>query len=247
MTDVFGSAAAFAWGIIRRLYVLAPTVLLDPADYQARYIQPRFGWSLDLPDWAFPLGLVVGLSLAAFLTYHEARSKAGNPDVVFEVRESHFVLNHCDRSRPEQPFYLADVTLVGQLRNRGDTRADVENVRVALMERGRLWIWREVDKERAAEKLLNSMRAAIDLYHHGVSVEAHSPSKAITEIWAYPSIPVSVTPASKRAYRLRVLVDAYGQRRPTPTYEPVDLAAACRCAQARFEKSRLPHTAAVDS
>lgn len=238
MDDLFISVGTFFWGIIRRFYCWAPTFLLDPADYQERYVEPRLGWSIDLPSEAFPIALIVGLTWAAILTYHETRRKTSKPDVIFEVRESIFSLSNYNHNRSEQPFDMAEVTLKGRLRNRGDVGTDIESVRVALMERGWLWIWRKVD-EKAPTMLLNRLRANIDLYHHGVPVDAQSSPKDITgiaEMWVYLSIPVSLKPESRRPHRLRTLIDAYGQRHPSPTYEPVDLPAAFRIGRASFER-----------
>ena len=233
--DLYTSARAFLWGIILRWYVLAPSILLDAGDYQERYIKPRLGWSIDLPSQAFPIALVAGLFLAAFLTYHDARGKAGKTDVTFEVHDFDFLLNHRDRGRPEQPFHMADVILRGRLRNTGDVAADIKGARAALMERGWFWIWRKVDEQQATV-LLNRLRARVDPYHHDVSVQAHSSSRDISEIWVYPSIPVSLKPESKRAYRLRVLIDAIGQSHPRPVYLPLDMPESFRAGEASFQR-----------
>ena len=236
--ELFISAGALLWGIIRRAYVWAPTILLDAADYQERYIEPHLGWSIDLPAEVFPIALTIGLFMAVVLTYHDVRSKEGKPDVVFEVRESIFSLNSYNRSRPKQPFDMADVTLKGRLRNRGDVRTDINGVRVALMGRGWLWAWRKVD-EQPATMLLNRSRAKIDLYYHEVSVDAQSSSWDIAEIWAYIPIPLSLKPSTKRAHRLRIFVDAYGRSRPSPMYESVDVLLAFRIGLADHRRRDL--------
>ena len=233
--DLYTSARAFLWGIILRWYVLAPSILLDAGDYQERYIKPRLGWSIDLPSEAFPIALVAGLFLAAFLTYHDARGKAGKSDVIFEVHDFDFLLNSRDNDRLEQPFNMAEVNLRGRLRNRGDIKTDVQGARVALMERGWLWRWSTVDEQKPM-KIFNRLRAIVDPYYHGVSVDSHSISRDICEMWCYLSIPVSVRPDSKRAYRLRILIDAYEQNRASPMYEAVDLADAFRVGEATFRR-----------
>lgn len=214
---------------------MAPAILLDPFDYNERYIEPRLGWSVDLPAELAPIALVTGLFVAAVLTYHDVRRKAGKPDVVFEVREFDFLLNSRAKDRPEQPFNMAEVNLRGRLRNRGEIKTDVEGARVALMERGWLWRWGTVDEQKPI-KIFGPLKAVIDLVYHGVSVDGHSPSRDISEMWCYLSIPVSVKPDSKRAYRLRILVDAYGQNQATPMYEAVNLADAFRAGEASFQR-----------
>jgi len=234
--DLYTSARAFLWGIILRWYVLAPSILLDAGDYQERYIKPRLGWSIDLPSEAFPIALVAGLFLAAFLTYHDARDKAGKSDVVFEVHDFDFLLDSRDRGRPEQPFNMATVNLRGRLRNRGDIKTDVQGARVALMERGWLWRWSTVDGQKPMKIFGGPLKTIVDPYYHGVLVDSHSISRDIREMWCYLSIPVSVRPDSKRAYRLRILMDAYGQNQASATYEAVDLVDAFRVGEAAFKR-----------
>ncbi len=220
-------------GIVVRAYWMAPAILLDPFDYIERYVGPNLGWSVDLPAIVPPIAFVAGLFLAAVLSYRDVLSKAGKPDVVFEVRESIFSLSNYNHNRPKQPLDMAAVTLTGQLRNRADVKADIEGVSVALMERGWLWRWTVVGAERAATMLLGPSKAAIDLYRPGVSVDAKSRSREISEIWVYIPIPVSLQAGTKRAYRLRIFVDAYGQSHPSPMYQSVDVPSAFRIGLAR--------------
>lgn len=231
------SALDLLWQVLRRLYIWAPSAFLDAGDYQEKYVQPWLGWSIDLPDWAFPVALVLLLLLSVVLAYHDLRGKAGKADVIFEIRELIFSLNQYTHGRPEQPFNGAEATIKGQLRNRSGKHADIEGIKVALMERGWFWRWNVLDK-RDAQMLLNRLRAPIDLYHHGVSLEAHSRSLDISEIWAYPSIPTTVTPDSNRRYRLEIFVESYGQGHPEPTHAEIDMKSAFEIAKRRSERTR---------
>lgn len=206
---------------------MAPAILLDPFDYNERYIEPIVGRSVNLPAEVFPIALVTGVLWVAVLTFKDVRSKAGKPDVVFAVRESIFRLSNYNHNRPKQPLDRAEVTLKGRLGNRADVKADIEGVRVALMERGWLWRW-SVVSERPATMLLGPERDDIDLNYREVSADARSRSRGISEIWAYIPIPVSLKQSSKRAYRLRIFVDAFGQSHPSPMYESVDMPFAFR-------------------
>lgn len=91
MVALLGSAWAFLSGVLRRFYWWLPAIILDPFDYNERYIEPALGRNVDLPAFAFPLAFGLGITLAAVLTFHEQRTKT-LANVVFEIRQASIAL-----------------------------------------------------------------------------------------------------------------------------------------------------------
>ncbi|GAG28480.1 unnamed protein product, partial [marine sediment metagenome] len=187
MPELLVSAWLFVTGILRRFYYVLPALLLDPFDLYERHLYPRWGWELTMPDWYFPAAVSVGVLWAAILTFHELRTNRGTHGLRFEVREHGVDLPVYERSCPEQPFPLVQVTLEGRLTNNDTRKATVDGVGVQfLRKRGLLWL-----KVADASELviLGQLRARLDLKFHRVEVEGDSHSDYIREIWAYFRVP----------------------------------------------------------
>ena len=75
----------FLGGILRRFWVWSPAILLDPYDLWDKLVKPMLpgsGFSLPWsPDWA-PLVLIGLIFWAAFLTFHELRTRADHGDEI---------------------------------------------------------------------------------------------------------------------------------------------------------------------
>jgi hypothetical protein len=67
MRPVLESARLLLWGILKRSYLLLPSLLLDPFDLYERL----FNKPVNIPVLFFYLALVGGVAIAAVLTYHE--------------------------------------------------------------------------------------------------------------------------------------------------------------------------------
>lgn len=85
----FSALGAFAWGILKRFYLWAPSALLDPFDIYNKYIRPfmlqgRQG-RLDMPSEAFPWVLMGGLLWAGFMTYRELYVEAKQKKAVVQA------------------------------------------------------------------------------------------------------------------------------------------------------------------
>ena len=61
---------AFVSGVLRRLYWILPSFLVDPFDIAA-----KFGVSYEPPQWLFWVLLLLGFSWATFLTYYDVKQK----------------------------------------------------------------------------------------------------------------------------------------------------------------------------
>ena len=75
--ELLRSTSLLVRGVIKRFYLWAPVVVLDPFDLYDKLIKPLLpeGWKFDLPwspDWA-PLVLIALIVWAALLTFHELR------------------------------------------------------------------------------------------------------------------------------------------------------------------------------
>lgn len=80
VTEVFISMGLFLWGIIKRWYLLLPTIMLDPFDIVGRV----FNVTYNPPQWLVWTLFWGGLFLAAWLTYNEIRqqNKVANAKIV---------------------------------------------------------------------------------------------------------------------------------------------------------------------
>jgi len=63
------SLQQLAWGVVKRLYWLVPSLFTDPFDLLERW----FGMNYQPAEWLFWLLLSFGLLIAIALTYHELR------------------------------------------------------------------------------------------------------------------------------------------------------------------------------
>jgi len=222
--ELCASAPTFFWGVLRRFYWWVPAILLDPFDFYERYLRPHFGWDIDMPSEWFPVVLAGGMIWAAFLTYHELRSKTANSTVIFEIREASIAFNSYDHSRPEQPLDLAQIDIRGALRNRGNERAIIDGINVALEEKAWPFGWKAIGPPRPPT-LLNQLGARIDPYYHGISVDGRSRSRWVSGIRADVSIPTTLKDRLTDRYRVRVTVEAADQQ-ASSTFVDVDLQGA---------------------
>jgi len=209
---------------MRRFYYWAPAILLDPFDFYDRYLRPHVDRDIDMPSEWFPVALGGGMIWAAFLTYHELRSKTASSAVIFEIREASIAFNSYDHSRPEQPLDLAQIDIKGALRNRGNERAIIDGINVALEEKAWPFGWRRVGTSDPPT-LLNSLGARVDLYYHGISVDGRSRSRDVSDIWAYVRIPTTIKDRLANRYRVRVTVEAADEQ-TSSTSAHVDLQGA---------------------
>lgn len=232
--ELCASALSFFWGVLRRFYWWAPAILLDPFEYYERYINPRVGWDIDMPSEWFPVALGGGLFLAAFLTYHDLRSKTADSTVIFEIREASIAFNSYNHSRPEQPLDLAQIDIKGALRNRGNERAIIDGINVALEEKAWPFGWRRVGTSEPPT-LLSSLRARVDLYYHGISVDGRSRSRDVSDIWAYVRTPTTIKDRLTNRYRVRVTVEAADQQASSTSVD-VDLQGAFNRDLAEFRQ-----------
>lgn len=69
--ELLKSTKLFIWGIIKRIYWVLPTLILDPFDLAKRI----FNINYDLPRWSVWTLFVLGWLVAGILTYHELRLK----------------------------------------------------------------------------------------------------------------------------------------------------------------------------
>lgn len=81
--DLGKSAGEFLYGILRRFWVWAPALVLNPYDLWRQLIKPMLPekYQVDLPwsvDWA-PWVLVALIAWAAILTYHELNQRTQSP------------------------------------------------------------------------------------------------------------------------------------------------------------------------
>jgi hypothetical protein len=210
MAALLGSAWAFLWGVLRRFYWWLPAIILDPLDYNERYIEPALGRNVDLPAFVFPLVFGLGITWAAILAYHEQRVKT-LANVVFEIRQACIGFNSYDHNRPEQPLHQADIDLGGALYNKSAERATINAVSVDLLQRRWPLIWCKVG-QTSRVTLQNPLGAVVDLYYHGVTVDGRTRSRAVSKIWAYVSVPVNLKDRLAMKYRVRVTVKAVGQQ-----------------------------------
>jgi hypothetical protein len=67
---MFKSLWSFIVGILKKIYWLLPSLVLDPFD-----LAERFGVNYDAPRWLFWVLLGVGLFISAFLTYNDLKQK----------------------------------------------------------------------------------------------------------------------------------------------------------------------------
>lgn len=177
-----------------------------------------------MPSEWFPVVLAGGMIWAAFLTYHELRSKTANSTVIFEIREASIAFNSYDHSRPEQPLDLAQIDIRGALRNRGNERAIIDGINVALEEKAWPFGWKAIGPPRPPT-LLNQLGARIDPYYHGISVDGRSRSRWVSGIRADVSIPTTLKDRLTDRYRVRVTVEAADQQ-ASSTFVDVDLQGA---------------------
>lgn len=209
---------------MRRFYWWAPAILLDPFDFYERYLRPHVGRDIDMPSEWFPVVLAGGIIWAGFLTYHELWSKTANSTVIFEIREASIAFTNYSHDRPEQPLDLAQIDIKGGLRNRGNERAVIDAVNVALEEKAWPFGWKAIGPPQPPT-LLNQLGARVDPYYHGISVDGRSRSRAVSNIWAYVSIPATIKDRLSNRYRVRVVVEAADQQ-ASSTFVGVDLQGA---------------------
>jgi hypothetical protein len=69
--ELLKSIRLFFWGVIKKLYWLLPTVILDPFDLAKRL----FNVNYNVPQWSIWALFVIGWLFAMVLTYHELRMK----------------------------------------------------------------------------------------------------------------------------------------------------------------------------
>jgi hypothetical protein len=208
--ELLASAPAFFWGVLRRFYYWAPAIFLDPFDFYERYLRPHVHRDIDMPSEWFPVALGGGMIWAAFLTYHELRSKVSGATVIFEIREASIAFNSYDHDRPEQPLNLAQIDIKGALRNRGNERAVIDGINVALEEKTWPFGWKAVGPSHPPA-LLNQLGARVDPYYHGISVDGRSRSRGVSGISASVSIPTTIKDRLTNRYRVRVIVEPADQ------------------------------------
>lgn len=209
--ELFASALAFFWGVLRRFYYWAPAILLDPFEFYERYLRPHVGRDIDMPSEWFPVALGGGMTWAALLTYHELRSKAGRSIVIFEIRGASIAFSNYNYDRPEQPLDLARIDIKGALRNRGNERAVIDGISVVLEEKAWTFGWKAIGPPRPPT-LRNPSGATVDPYYHGIGVDGRSRSRVVSEIWAHVSIPTTIKDRLANRYRVRVVVEAADQQ-----------------------------------
>ena len=74
------SIGALFWGILKRLWLLIPSLFTDPFDFMERWFKVTY----QPPPFLFWLLLAFGILLAVALTYHELRMKTTRePKIVF--------------------------------------------------------------------------------------------------------------------------------------------------------------------
>ena len=77
MGEILTSLRLFVWGVLKRVYLWAPSVLVGPIDWYDKFVKPMLPTSLQLevtlPTDLFPYLLGIGLLAAAVITYHEER------------------------------------------------------------------------------------------------------------------------------------------------------------------------------
>lgn len=174
-----------------------------------------------MPSEWFPVVLAGGMIWAAFLTYHELRSKTANSTVIFEIREASIAFTSYNHDRPEQPLDLAQIDIKGALRNRGNERAVIDSVNVALEENTWPFVWKVIGTPQPPT-LRNPSGATVDPYYHGISVDGRSRSRHVSEIWAYVSIPTTIKDRLTSRYRVRVVVNTADDQGGS-TFVDVDL------------------------
>jgi hypothetical protein len=69
--ELLKSIRLFLWGIIKRIYWILPTLILDPFDLAKRI----FNINYNMPQWSVWTLFVLGCLIACILTYHELRLK----------------------------------------------------------------------------------------------------------------------------------------------------------------------------
>jgi len=67
--ELFKSLRLFILGVMKRIYWLLPTLILDPFDLIERLLNVNY----DIPQWAIWTLFTIGLMIAIILTYHELR------------------------------------------------------------------------------------------------------------------------------------------------------------------------------
>ena len=82
--ELLKSSYLLLWGIIKRLYYVAPSILLDPFDFAGRLFKVNY----DPPQWMAWFLFCVGLALAILLTYHELRVSVGCKNDKRSIRQS---------------------------------------------------------------------------------------------------------------------------------------------------------------
>jgi len=222
--ELFASAVAFFWGVLRRFYWWAPAIFLDPFDFYERYLRPHVHRHIDMPSEWFPVAVGGGMAWAALLTYHELRSKTASSTVIFEIREASIAFNSYDHDRPDQPLDLAQIDIKGGLRNRGNERAVIDGINVALEENTWPFVWKAIGTPRPPI-LLNQLGGRVDPYYHGVSVDGRSRSRGVSGIQAYVRIPTTIKDRLTNRYRVRVTVEAADQQASSTSVD-VDLQGA---------------------
>lgn len=69
--ELLKSIRFFLWGVIKRIYWILPTLILDPFDLAKRVFNINYG----MPQWSIWTLFVLGWLIACILTYHELRLK----------------------------------------------------------------------------------------------------------------------------------------------------------------------------
>lgn len=195
MGDLATSVWQFLGGILRRSLWLLPAFLLDPFDLYERYLYPELGWELTMPDWYFLAALAALLSWAAMLTFHEQRVKTLHA-IRFDIMDWTAALPSYNRSRKEQPFDMAEVTLEGQLVNQDSSQATLDTLTMRLVSRSWMMHWRTVGEAYPLNKQ-SSGGANRDIRYETITVEPRSKSRDITKLIGYITLPEDCDPAGR--------------------------------------------------
>ena len=102
--ELFKSLRLFVIGILKRIYWILPTLVLDPFDFIERLLNVNY----DVPLWAIWTLFTIGWMIAIVLTYHELRMQKVALEKPINWIDAH---KKKHRKLPQVPDHLEDVVV----------------------------------------------------------------------------------------------------------------------------------------
>jgi hypothetical protein len=195
----------FVSGVLRRYYFWLPAFLLDPFDFYAKYIQPTTQRELDIPDEWFPFALGIGLFIAVIGTAQDLRTRPPGTHVTFDLVDYDLDVYGFRGDRSDTPCDQLQLSVSGSLHNHRGERTPIDGIDVITKQRWRrfLPLWRSVRTPTVF--LIGGMGGRVDPFYHGVHVDGHTRSRAISKVEAHIALPPGVKNHTELRSRLRVL------------------------------------------